>query len=581
MNKNYTLEDIYKELCSYENLEIAFNRARRRKTLKKYVIEFEENLKENLLQLRIELLMQTYNPQPLKMFILRDPKTRKISKSTFRDRVVHHAICNIIEPVFDKRFIYDSFANRLGKGTLNAIKRFDEFKRKVSKNNTIRCYVLKADIKNYFGTVNHQILLQILDQRIKDEKVMWLIRKILANHKGEGSNRGMPLGNLTSQFFANVYLNELDQFVKHKLRAKYYIRYVDDFVILHYSRRLLDEHKNKIEQFLRERLDIKLHPDKSQVLKLEKGVGFLGFRVFYHHKLLAKKNMRKFEKKMEQMKHQYRDDKIEREKVIEKFEGWLAYASHANTYKYRRRMASRFNLSFPTKEDIKITSVKKHENFNNEVDISKMGFSQQKTLQLVNKGMSAKKIAETRGIKEGTVWLHVANLVEHYQLKLKVILPNSKIKKILVNIKSKDDTLKEIKDRLNDDTISYNEINCVLATTKGKHKKKSINYFISWYQRTNCFRKCYFYKNQRQGCRIKFQQLAAKSAEACFTKKEFLDFFNSHVNICIMPDKEKRRFVSWKDFKQNLRRKKSKQNILCPQNSCRQIKEGQKMSQPI
>jgi len=299
MCKKNILNNIYEKLCSYENLETAFNRARRGKTLKKYVIEFEEKLTENLMQLRNELLMQTYNPKPLKKFILRDPKTRKISKSTFRDRVVHHAICNLIEPVFDKSFIYDSFANRLGKGTLNAVKRFDEFKRKVSKNNTIRCYVLKADIKSYFDTVNHKILLDILGRKIKDGRLMWLIKKILANHKSENENKGMPLGNLTSQFFANVYLDQLDQFVKHKLRATYYIRYVDDFVIMHQSRKMLEEYKEKIDCFLREKLDLELHPDKSQILKLEKGISFLGFRVFYYHKLLVQKNMRKFEGEME------------------------------------------------------------------------------------------------------------------------------------------------------------------------------------------------------------------------------------------------------------------------------------------
>ncbi|MBS3142436.1 helix-turn-helix domain-containing protein [Candidatus Woesearchaeota archaeon] len=473
-----TLENVYNELCSYENLETAFNRARRGKTLKPYVIEFEEKLTKNLLQLRTELLLQTYQPRPLKSFILRDPKTRKISKPSFRDRVVHHAICNMIEPVFDKRFIYDSFANRLRKGTLNAVKRFDDFKRKVSQNNTLRCYVLKADIKSYFDTVNHSILLEILGKRIKDERVMWLIKKVIDNHQGKDTNKGMPLGNLTSQFFANVYLNELDQFVKHKLRVKYYIRYVDDFAILHHSRKVLEEYKRKIDVFIRESLDLKLHPDKSQVLKLEKGISFLGFRVFYYHKLLVKKNMRKFEKKMEQMKHEYRDDKLEREKVIEKFEGWLAYASHANTYKYRKRITSKFNFSFPIQQDIVITSVKKHKNFNQKVDESRIEFSKVKTLQLIKKGMTAKQIAEARGIKEGTVWDHVANLIEHHQLQLKSVIANEKVKKILRNIKSPNDKLKDIRQKIKDDSISYNEINCVLAYIKRMHKKKSVNYFI-------------------------------------------------------------------------------------------------------
>ena len=154
--------DLWQELCSYENLILAFKKARKHKTAKDYVVEFENNLKDNLLLLRSELLLHSYAPKPLKTFIVRDPKTRKISKSDFRDRVIHHALCNIIEPIFEKSFIYDSYANRLGKGSLKALQRFDCFKRKVSKNNTRVCYVLKADIKHYFQTVNHEVLLNII-----------------------------------------------------------------------------------------------------------------------------------------------------------------------------------------------------------------------------------------------------------------------------------------------------------------------------------------------------------------------------------------------------------------------------------
>src|SRR3989338_4057091 len=149
----------YEELCTYDNIELAFNRARSGKTTKPYVVKFEKELKVNLMQIRSELITQTYKPKPLTTFILRDPKTRKISKSDFRDRIVHHTICNIIEPLFDKTFIPDSYANRIRKGTLNAVKRFDVFKRKVSKNNTRKCFVLKADIRHYFDTVDHQILI--------------------------------------------------------------------------------------------------------------------------------------------------------------------------------------------------------------------------------------------------------------------------------------------------------------------------------------------------------------------------------------------------------------------------------------
>ena len=161
--------------------------------------------------------------------------------------------------------------------------------------------------------------------------------------------------------------------------------------------------------------------------------------------------------------------------------------------------------------------------------------------------MTAKQIAETRNIKEGTVWNHIAILIEFHHLQLKDVLSNYKIKEILKHIYSQKDTLKEIKDRVDDDSISYNDINCVLANVKGKRKKKSLVYLTDWYIKTNCFRKCYFNKNQRQECRIKFQKFIANNLDLTYTKNEFLNFFNNHLNICVLQDKEKRRFISWKE----------------------------------
>jgi len=243
-----TYKNIYSKIYNKKNLVLAYKKARKGKTKKRYVKRFEKSLGKNLLLLYEELKNQTYKPQPLKHFILRDPKTRKISKSSFRDRIVHHAICNIIEPLFQKSFIYDSCANQKGKGTLFAIKRFDFFKQKITNNHTSLAFCLKCDIKHYFFEVSHKILLNILSKKIHDKKVTCLIKQILQN-TAEPGEKGMPLGNLTSQFFANVYLNELDQFVKHKLRAKYYIRYVDDFVILSKSQEQLQIWKTEIKIF--------------------------------------------------------------------------------------------------------------------------------------------------------------------------------------------------------------------------------------------------------------------------------------------------------------------------------------------
>ncbi|MFH1073267.1 MAG: reverse transcriptase domain-containing protein [Nanoarchaeota archaeon] len=342
-----TYGHLWDGLCSYENLEIAYKKARKHKTKKQYVLEFEKNLEENLLQLRAELRSQAYQPAPLKTFILRDPKTRKISKSEFRDRIVHHALCNVIEPIFDARFIHDSYANRKGKGVLKAIQRFDCFKRKVTKNNTKNTFVLKADIKHYFDRVDHVVLISMLKKRIVDEKALWLIETILENYRSEISQKGMPIGNLTSQFFANVYLNELDQYVKNQLKAKYYLRYVDDFVILGNSRRMLEEHKQHINDFLKKNLKLELHPDKSQVRPIQRGIMFLGFRLFSHHSLLKKNNIRQMNNRLLFFPQLFKNSVLSYDEIYASFEGWLAYASQGNTHRLRKKFIKRFHDLFP------------------------------------------------------------------------------------------------------------------------------------------------------------------------------------------------------------------------------------------
>ena len=196
--KMKTYKNLYRQICSLDNLVLAWRKARKGKTQRDYVIEFERDLKKNLLDLQYELITRTYQPKPLTTFILRDPKTRKISKSDFRDRIIHHAIVNILEPIFDKTFIYDSCANRKGKGNLFALKRFDKFKQKVAENgklksflnnNQVKGYCLKADIKHYFDEVNHDILLQIIKRKINDDKTIWLISQILNNSANSRTQR--------------------------------------------------------------------------------------------------------------------------------------------------------------------------------------------------------------------------------------------------------------------------------------------------------------------------------------------------------------------------------------------------------
>ena len=355
-----THKNLYPKIYDLKNLILAYKKARKGKTKKNYVQNFEENLAYNLKLLHDELKNQTYTPKLLETFILRDPKTRKISKSDFRDRVIHHALCNAIEPIFDKTFIYDNCANRKGKGNLFAIQRFYIFMQKVSRNgkingwfnkNQIKGYCFKADIKHYFQEINHEILLNILKSKIKCQKTIWLIGAIMfgalkrereRERRGQfGNRKGMPLGNLTSQFFANVYLNELDQFVKHKLKAKYYIRYVDDFVILHSSKSQLKIWKNEISKFLKENLKLELHLDKSKIINLSRGVDFVGFRNLYYFKLLRKRNIKNMERKIKL----FNTGEIDSKKFCEIFQGWQAYAKWANSYKLTNKIIKNLSCS--------------------------------------------------------------------------------------------------------------------------------------------------------------------------------------------------------------------------------------------
>jgi len=405
----------------------------------------------------------------MKSFILRDPKTRKISKSAFRDRVVHHALYLIIVHIFEKGFIYDSHANQIGKGTLKALERFDKFKRKVTKNNTKEGYILKADIKHYFEEINHNILIDIIKRKIKDEKVIELIRKILSVNNKE---KGMPLGNLTSQFFANLYLNELDSFVKHKLKSKYYIRYVDDFVIYHESKEQLEKWKSEINNFLIERLKIELHPSKSNVLNLKKGINFLGFRIFYYHKLIRKSNLKNFDRKFNNLKFMFNEEFIGREKALESLEGWLAYCSHANTYKYRKHLMKNFNKCFSHGSKLFVHNKKKYVNYIKRVKESELEFSTQKTLYHYKKGLKVNEVALKQNVKESTIWNHLIKLIEFNQLSVWEVLPRNKIYLILRKIYSPKERLRDIKKRFKNNCPTYDEIACVMASIKSKMWKR-------------------------------------------------------------------------------------------------------------
>ena len=251
----------------------------------------------------------------------------------------------------------------LKRQKLYKLERYTHFARKVTLNNKRRAYVFKADIKQYFENVDHKILLFLIEKRVKDKKIMWLIQKIIGNYQQQREGKGMPLGNLTSQFFANIYLNELDQFVKHKLKVKYYICYVDDFIILHDTKRVLEGYQKEIVDFIQKYLKVELHPIKSKITPVQKGIDFLGLRIFPYHKLLKKKNLRKFQRKIKEYYVQYDKEEIKCDEIYDFIEGWLAYASHANTYTLRKKITDVYEKQYQEVSTKEVNRLLKYSSF--------------------------------------------------------------------------------------------------------------------------------------------------------------------------------------------------------------------------
>lgn len=284
----------FEDVISIDNLLLAWQEFIKGKKNKKDVQIFSFYLMDNILLLHNDLKNRAYKHGGYERFRINDPKPRTIHKASVRDRLLHHAVHRILYPFFDKTFISDSFSCRNGKGTHKAINRFRKFGYIVSKNNTKTCWVLKCDIKKFFASVDQDILINILGQYIADKDIIGLLRKIISSFKSSG----LPLGNLTSQLFANVYMNELDQFIKHKMKVKYYIRYADDFVILSEDENYLKEIIPVIRNFLQDNLNLELHPDKIFIKTLYSGVDFLGWVSFPGHRVIRNKTKNRIFKRL-------------------------------------------------------------------------------------------------------------------------------------------------------------------------------------------------------------------------------------------------------------------------------------------
>ncbi len=284
--------NFFEKIIGLENLFLAWREFKIGKGQKPDVQKFEFNLEENILQLHEELKNQIYQHFKYTAFYITDPKLRHIHKACVRDRVLHHAIFRVLYLIFNPTFIFDSYSCRMGKGTHRAVKRLKKFAKTLSRNNHRSIFVLKCDVKKFFDSVDHEILLGFIKRKVKDERANRLIKKIIDSFE-KTPGIGLPIGNVTSQLFANIYLNELDRHIKHELRVKYYIRYCDDFVILGEKLADLLEQIKAIGQFLYMELRLKLHPDKIVIRKYSQGIDLLGYVVRPHCITLRTKTKRR------------------------------------------------------------------------------------------------------------------------------------------------------------------------------------------------------------------------------------------------------------------------------------------------
>ncbi len=319
----------FDDIVSLQNLYEAWGEFVRGKKHKKDVMEFALHLAHNISVLHDDLCTKKYQHGAYVAFSINDPKPRNIHKATVRDRLLHHAIHRMLYPFFDRTFIADSYSCRVNKGTLKATMRFQSFAQKVSQNNTRTCWILKCDIRKFFASIDHAVMLTVLVQRVPDHDTMWLLECVIKSFESTGHGKGLPLGNLTSQLLVNIYMNAFDQFVKHELGQKYYIRYADDFVFMSNDRYELIEPLPNIEKFLSSRLHLALHPNKVSISTLASGVDFLGWVHFPDHRVLRTATKRRMIKNIKM--------KAGRQETVQSYLGMM---KHGNARKLMQKINS-------------------------------------------------------------------------------------------------------------------------------------------------------------------------------------------------------------------------------------------------
>ncbi len=347
------VKNLYPKIYDFDNLHSAYLNARKNKRFRDDVLEFSSNLEENLIDIQNELIWKQYQVGKYRQFIVTVPKERMIMALNFRDRVVQWAIYRQIAPIFDRQFIYDSYGCRDNKGTLAAAQRLQYWLRQVDRKPE-KYYYLKLDISRFFYSVNHEILIKILQRTIADKDTIDLLKTIInsescaglpdgfisdcfpADEAGEFS--GIPIGNLTSQMFANIYLNELDQFCKHTLKTHYYIRYMDDIIILHQDKKHLHKLKNDIERFVNRKLGLCLN-DKTAIRPVDMGIEFVGYRIWSTHMKIRKKSVIRMKQRIKEVQHLYKKGLIEYADVRATIASYFGFMKNCDSFNLRKKLS--------------------------------------------------------------------------------------------------------------------------------------------------------------------------------------------------------------------------------------------------
>lgn len=353
----HSIKNIYEKIYDFENLHKAWEKARRGKRYREDVLSFNRNYEEHLIEIQNQLIYETYEVGRYHSFYVFEPKKRLIMSLPFKDRIVQWAIYQQLFPLYEKTFISDSYACRQGKGTHKAADKLEYWLRQTERKPE-RYYYLKMDISKYFYRVDHEILLKILDRRIKDKRLLNLLEKIIncettkfglpmgkepdeVEVEDRLGNKGMPIGNLTSQMFANIYLNEVDQYAKHELGLHYYIRYMDDIIILHHDKKYLARVKEDLRIFLDENLRLNLN-NKTAIRPCSMGIDFVGFRIWATHRRLKKKTALKIKRSMKHYVEKVEAGEESREKMERAIASYRGILSHCNSYGMRQSLNNLF-----------------------------------------------------------------------------------------------------------------------------------------------------------------------------------------------------------------------------------------------